>query len=74
MTQSADSPSSRAETVAEIRGHRIPKRRFTRWALYYFSLYVALPVLAVSLLADALLYLLFTRFTGHCYALFCLFN
>ncbi|TQV80540.1 hypothetical protein [Denitrobaculum tricleocarpae] len=72
MTQSADSPSS--EKLAEIRGHRIPKRRFTRWALYYFMLYIVLPVLSVSLLADALLYFLFTRFTGHCYALFCLFN
>ncbi|CAN0436661.1 unnamed protein product, partial [Ectocarpus sp. 13 AM-2016] len=59
---------------AEIRGHRIPKRRFTRWALYYFILYIGLPVLAVSLLADAVLYFLFTRFTDHCYALFCLLN
>ncbi len=74
MTQSADSPSSQAEKFAEIRGHRIPKRRFTRWALYYFSLYIVLPVLAVSLLADALLYFILTRFTDHCYALFCLFD
>ena len=74
MTQSADSPSWRAKTVAEIRGHRIPKRRFTRWALYYFTLYIALPVLTVSLLADAILYFFLTRFTDHCYALFCLFD
>ncbi|WP_282609039.1 hypothetical protein [Pelagibius sp. Alg239-R121] len=74
MTQSADSPSSQAEKLAEVRGHRIPKRRFTRWALYYFTLYIVLPVLAVSLLADAFMYFLFTRFTDHCYALFCLFN
>ncbi len=74
MTQSADSPSTQAKRVMEIRGHRIPKRRFTRWALYYFILYVVLPVLSVSLLADALLYFLFTRFSDRCYALFCLFN
>ena len=72
MTQSADSPS--AEKLPEIRGHRIPKRRFTRWALFYFLLYVVLPVLTVSLLADALLYFLLTHFTDHCYALFCLFD
>ncbi|NIA68385.1 hypothetical protein HBA54_07250 [Pelagibius litoralis] len=74
MTQQSDSPSPQVDTVAEIRGHRIPKRRFTRWALYYFILYIVLPVLAVSLLADAILYFLFTRFTDHCYALFCLLN
>ena len=74
MTQLADSPSPRAEKLTEVRGHRIPKRRFTRWALCYFILYIVLPVLAVSLLADALAYFLFTRFTDHCYALFCLFS
>ena len=74
MKQSADSPSAPPQTVAAVRGHRIPKRRFTRWALYYFLLYVVLPVLAVSLVFDALLYFVFTRFTDHCYALFCLLN
>lgn len=73
-TQSADNAASRPESVAAIRGYRIPKRRFTRWALYYFLLYVVLPVLAVSLLFDAVLYLVFTRFTDHCWALFCLFG
>ncbi len=74
MTQSADSPSWRAKKLVEIRGHRIPKRRFTRWALYYFLLYIALPVLGASLLADAILYFFLTRFTDHCYALFCLLD
>lgn len=74
MTEQSDHPAAQPDAVAEVRGHRIPKRRFTRWALYYFVLYIVLPVLAVGLLADAVLYFLFTRFTDHCYALFCLLN
>lgn len=73
-TQSAESPAPQPDSVAAIRGYRIPKRRFTRWALYYFLLYLVLPVLAVSLVFDAVLYFVFTRFTDHCYALFCLFG
>ena len=62
------------ETAASVRGHRIPKRRFTRWALYYFLLYVCLPVLLLGALFDGLLYLVFTGLFDRCYALFCLLN
>jgi len=55
-----------------VYGHVIPKRRFTRWAAYYFLLYVGLTVLALGLLVDLLLYLVFDGLFGRCYALFCL--
>ena len=57
-----------------VQGQVIPKRRFTRWALYYFLLYFCLPVLALGALVNALLYLVFTGIFGRCYALFCLFG
>lgn len=57
-----------------VLGHVIPKRRFTRWAAWYFLLYVCLPVLALGALVDALLYFVFTMLLGRCYALFCLFG
>ena len=69
--QSSDSPP---RDKAPIRGRHIPKRRFTRWALYYFVIYVCLPVLAVSIAVDALLYAVMTRFFDSCYAFFCLFR
>lgn len=55
-----------------VSGQVIPKRRFTRWAAYYFLLYGVLPVLALGVLADLLLYLVFEEFFGRCYALVCL--
>ena len=58
----------------EVLGHVIPKRRFTRWAAYYFLIYFCLPVLALGALVDALLYFVFTGLLGRCYAIFCLFN
>lgn len=57
-----------------VLGHVIPKRRFTRWAFYYFLLYFCLPVLALGFLIDVLLYVVFTGLFGRCYALFCLFG
>jgi hypothetical protein len=66
--------AERTKGSAEILGQVIPKRRFTRWAAYYFILYFCLPVLALGLLVDALLYVVFTTFFGRCYALFCLFG
>jgi len=59
---------------AGVQGQVIPKRRFTRWAAWYFLLYFCLPVLALSLLVDALLYVVFTGLFDRCYALFCLFG
>lgn len=67
MTQHSDGPRS-------ILGHTIPKRRFTRWAVYYFLLYFCLPVLALGLAVDLLLYFVFSGIFGRCYALFCLFG
>ena len=57
-----------------VLGHVIPRRRFTRWAVYYFLLYFGLPVLLLGLVVDVLLYTVFTGLFGRCYALFCLFG
>ncbi|MGF1629085.1 MAG: hypothetical protein ACFCUT_06410 [Kiloniellaceae bacterium] len=57
-----------------VYGQVISKRRFTRWAAYYFLLYVCVPVLVLGVLADALLYFVFTTLFDRCYALFCLFG
>jgi hypothetical protein len=57
---------------ASVLGQVIPKRRFTRWAAFYFLLYVCLPVLLLGVLVDLLLYVVFTMLLGRCYALFCL--
>lgn len=62
------------DTSRSVQGQVIPKRRFTRWAAWYFGLYVCLPVLALGLLVDVLLYVVFTGLFGRCYALFCLFG
>jgi len=62
------------EAKGSVLGHVIPKRRFTRWAAWYFAIYFCLPVLVLGALADALLYLVFTTLFGRCYALFCLFG
>ncbi len=69
--QSSDSPAREGTT---IRGRHIPRRRFTRWALYYFVIYLVVPVLAIGLAVDVLLYLVMTRVFERCYALFCLFQ
>ena len=59
---------------AGVQGQVVSKRRFTRWAAWYFVLYFCLPVLALGLLVDALLYVVFTGLFDRCYALFCLFG
>ena len=63
---------AQSQDAATVRGHHIPKRRFTRWALYYVLLYVCLPALLAAAAVDAVLYLVFTRFFDRCYALVCL--
>ena len=57
-----------------IRGVDIPRRRFTVWAAIYFLAFVCVPVLGVALVLDFLLYLLFERVFGLCYAILCLFG
>ena len=57
-----------------VLGHVIPKRRFTRWAAWYFLLYFCLPVLALGALVDLALYFVFTGLFDRCYAIFCLFG
>jgi len=64
--------SEAKKNAAGVHGQVIPRRRFTRWAAWYFLIYFCLPVLALGLLVDALLYVVFTGLFGRCYALFCL--
>ena len=70
MQDEAESPGG----AASVRGRHIPKRRFTRWALYYVLLYVCLPVLLIGALLDGLLYLVSAGLFDRCYALFCLLS
>jgi len=73
--ESARGGDDEAESLgAAVLGHVVPKRRFTRWAAWYFVVYLCLPALALATLVDALLYLVFTTLFGRCYALFCLFG
>lgn len=72
MTQRGN--DSDGDTANTVLGHVIPKRRFTRWAAWYFVLYFGLPVLALGLLVDLLLYTVFAGLLGRCYAIFCLFT
>lgn len=70
----ADNGGGEGDGKTAVLGHVIPRRRFTRWAVYYFLLYFCLPVLLLGLLIDVLLYTVFTGLFGRCYALFCLFG
>jgi len=65
---------SAGDDAQGVLGHVIPKRRFTRWAAWYFLLYFGLPVLALGALVDLVLYVVFTGLFGRCYAVFCLFT
>lgn len=66
-------PNNDAETrPGSVHGHVIPRRRFTRWALYYFLLYCCLPLCLLALLTELLLYTVFRELFGGCYALICL--
>ena len=57
-----------------LRGRRIPRRRFTRWAALYFALFFCLPLLGLAFLLDLALYLVFDRLSDSCYGLLCLFG
>ena len=65
---------SKHEPIRSVRGHELPRRRFTRYALLYFLGLVVLPVMAVALALDAVLYLMAGRVIEGCYAVFCLFG
>ena len=57
-----------------IHGHRIPGRRFTLWAVLYFTAFVALPILGVTLALDLIGYVVAVKLFGaSCYGLLCFF-
>ena len=55
------------------RDQRLPRRRFTPYALLYFLGLVVVPVFAVALALDAALYWMAGRVIQGCYSVFCLF-
>lgn len=55
-----------------IAGVDIPRRRFTRWAAWFFFIYVAAPILGLGLLLDVVFYLIFAEGLETCYGLLCL--
>lgn len=54
-----------------VHGHSIPSPRLTGWGVLAIVTWLGLPLLAVLLLLDVLLYLVFTRVLGRCYGVFC---
>lgn len=59
----------------QVHGVTIPKRQFTRWAAYYFALYVAAPVIGITLLLDLIGWLIVVKgFGASCYGILCFFN
>jgi hypothetical protein len=56
-----------------VNGVIAPGPRLTLWALYYFVVYVALPIVGLGLALDALFYFAL-REAGRCYGVLCLFT
>ena len=54
-----------------VMGVHAPGPRFTRWALAYFILHVAIPVMAIALLLDILTWRIAMASGGTCYAFVC---
>ena len=55
-----------------IAGQKVPKRRFTAWALVYFVGLVALPILGLGLALDVVFYFLAKQAGWSCYGVLCL--
>lgn len=56
----------------QVRGQTLPRRRFTSYALLYFVGLVVVPVFAVALALDGILYWMAGRAIQGCYSVFCL--
>jgi hypothetical protein len=56
----------------EIGGISAPGPRFTRWALLYFLMHIALPVMTIALLLDIVTWQIAEMTGGRCYAFVCL--
>ncbi len=54
-----------------VRGVVAPRRRFTLWAALYFAAFVAVPVLAIGLGLDAMVYAAMDRPFGTCLSTLC---
>jgi hypothetical protein len=63
----------RQKDVQRIYGYHLPQQRVTLWAVGYFLMYCALPLLGVLLALDVVLYLIFRYGFNACYGLLCFF-
>lgn len=61
-----------SKPARQVAGHTLPPPRPTGWAVLYALLGLGLPLLAMLLLADLVLFLGFTLLLGRCYGLACL--
>jgi hypothetical protein len=55
----------------KVRGYVVPRRRFTIWAALYFTFFVCLPVLAIAVAFDTLLYVTIDNSFGTCLSVLC---
>ena len=58
--------------TARILGVEVPRRRFTGWAAAYFVAFFCVPLLAICLAVDTLLYIILKALFGICFGLWCL--
>ena len=59
-------------SVRPVPGRHLPPPRPTLWAALYALLFLGVPLVGLLLLADLVLYLVFTGWLGRCYGLLCL--
>ncbi len=58
-----------------IHGVVVPGRKFTRYAVLYFAVFIALPVLGLAFLLDFLGWLITVKlFNASCYGVMCFFQ
>lgn len=58
-----------------VRGHVIPARRYTGWALIYVLVFVGLPVTVIGLMFDLVGWAITVKLLGaDCYGIGCLFD
>jgi len=58
-----------------VRGHVIPARRFTGWALIYVLVFVGVPITVLGLLFDLISWAVTVKLLGaDCYGVGCLFG
>lgn len=57
--------------MSRARSRSVPGPRLTAWGALMIVVWLGLPLLAVMVLLDMVLYLVFTLLLGRCYGLMC---